>query len=309
MGSPIPTIALVGATATGKSALAMALAERLQGEIVNCDSLQVVRGFDIGTAKASIEEQRKIPHHLLDVTEAHAPLDASVFADMARKIITDIQARGRVAIVCGGTGLYFRALRWGLIDAPAADPNLREHLEKQEKAGPGFLMRRLHALDPEGAATIDHHNLVRVLRAVELCELTGKPASSLRHEHGFSHEKIPMHALWLRRPRDVLHAAIAQRTKHMLESGLIDEVRGLLANGVDPACRAMQSVGYREVLQFLAGEISKDDLEHTITVRTRRYARRQETWFRAEKMMRSIEVTNETIPMLADRAQVELSHA
>jgi tRNA dimethylallyltransferase len=192
--------AIVGPTGSGKSQVALALSGS-DGEIVSCDSVQVYRGFVIGCAKPSAEELGRVPHHLVDVAEWNEPFDAARYRTLATRALAEIEQRGRRPIVCGGTGLYLRVLRWGLVDAPRADPALRRELLAQEHAGPGTLFCRLEKLDPQTTRKIEPHNLVHIVRALEITLQTGEPASAFRGRHGFQHEALPMRVVALRWPR------------------------------------------------------------------------------------------------------------
>ncbi len=291
MHSDAPMIALVGQTASGKSSLAMALAQN-EGEILSCDSVQLYRGFDIGSAKPSQEEQAQVPHHMIDVATWQENIDAADYVQGALEAIADIRGRGARPILCGGTGLYLRALRFGLIDVPEADPALRAELENAEHENPGSLFKRLQELDPQGAAMADAHNKRRLLRDVEICILAKRPVSEIRAEHAFAGEKVAMQLFALRWSDDVLRERIVARTKAMLDNGLLDEVERLLQSGVLPECKPMQSVGYKEACAVLTKGASKDELAAEIEANTWTLARRQRTWFKKEKGVEWLDVEN-----------------
>ncbi|MCK5688371.1 tRNA (adenosine(37)-N6)-dimethylallyltransferase MiaA [Myxococcota bacterium] len=282
-------IAVVGPTASGKTSFSMELCRRLGGEIISCDSVQVYRGFNIGSAKATRDEQAQIPHHLLDVAEWSESFDAQRYSELAKEAIADIRARGKVPILTGGTGLYLRTLRWGLMDAPKIPEELREKLRKDEDANPGQGWQRLFELDPLSAEKIEKNNTHYVLRALELCLVSGRKASELRAEHGFSREEVPMDVISLLWERDVLRKRIFERTGEMLQGGMIEECEALLASGVSPDCRPMTAVGYREVVAYLKGDLARDQLLEAIATRTWQYSKRQRTWFRREKDTRDLE--------------------
>lgn len=288
-----PVLAIVGPTASGKSALAMALAEKHGGEIVSCDSVQVYRGLSIGCAKPTAEEQRRVPHHLIDVVAPQEPFDAAAYVRHARAALAAIRQRGARPILCGGTGLYLRALRWGLIELPPVDPALRQSLEQSD---PNELRQRLRQLDPVSAQQIELNNLVQVVRALEITLQTGEPASAVRARHGFRQQQVPMRVVVLAPPRDALRAAIRARVDTMLAAGWREEVRGLLAAGVSPQARPLRAVGYREVVAVERGEAPLEGLRDRIFVSTWRYAKRQQTWFRAE---RDVCVLQEQSPSVA----------
>ena len=268
-------IVVAGPTASGKSGLALKLAEELNGEIVNCDSVQVYKGFDIGSAKPSSEEQNFVPHHLFDVVEAHEDFDAAVYARQAKQVIQEIRGRSRIPIVVGGTGLYLRSL-WGqnFHDLPK-DPELRSKLEKISNEE---LMNELEKVDPQRATQIHFNDHLRLVRAVELTRLLGGPVSGLEAAEDQSDQafKIKMNV-----PRKLLHKRIAIRVEKMLEAGLEQEVRGLIQKGISYSSKPMQSIGYKQMCEQLDGKaLSNDALIEEIVIATRQYAKRQETWFR-----------------------------
>jgi tRNA dimethylallyltransferase len=273
-------LVLAGPTGSGKSALALALAPRLDAEIISCDSVQVYRGFDIGSAKPTAAEQAAVPHHLLDVVDATGSFDAALFAKAAGEAITEIHGRGRLPLVAGGTGLYLRALLgqgWHA-DLPS-DPALREQLAAEATA---TLYARLRSLDPERAAVLHPNDRVRIVRAIELVTLLG---STLRDAgltlSGPLGARDPRAVIVvLEPPRVELHARIAARTEAMLAGGLPAEVQALLASGVPSGCKPMQSIGYLQAAQHLQGILSATDLPGAIIAATRQYAKRQGTWFR-----------------------------
>ena len=284
---------MVGPTASGKSAVALHLAERIGGEIVPCDSVQVYRGFEVGAAKPTDEERRRVPHHLLDIADWHEVFDAERYRTLAMGAIEEIRARGKTPVLCGGTGLYLRALRWGLARTPPADPVLRARLQAEEVDEPGRLYARLRAIDPDTAVRTEPNNLVHIIRALEIYALTGEPASVVRGRHGFSREEMPMRVRWLSWDNQLLRNRIAERTAAMLRGGLCDEVAELLACGVDPTCRPMRAVGYREVVDVLQGREPAEQLAERIQRSTWDYARRQRTWFRKEREAERREMTTE----------------
>jgi tRNA dimethylallyltransferase len=280
-------LAIIGPTGSGKSEVALAAAVAVGGEILSCDSVQVFRGFVIGCAKPSVAERNLVPHHLIDVVDWHEPFDAQAYCTLARAAIADVQARGRRPILCGGTGLYLRTLRWGLVDAPAASPSLRAELMAEEARAPGSLYTLLNRVDPDSAAATPPQNLVRIVRALEIHRLSDKPASQLRAQHGFAKEEVPMRLVALAWPKESLRARIHHRVETMLASGLVDEVRALLAAGVAPGCRAMRSVGYLETVEMLLGRAPVSGLADRIAHSTWAYARRQRTWLNREKDLES----------------------
>ena len=278
-----PMLAVVGATASGKSSVALRLAERHGAEILSCDSVQVYRGFAIGCAKPTAEEQARVRHHLIDVVDWHQEFDAQRYCALAAEAIGAAHSSGRRMILCGGTGLYLRALRYGLIDAPERDVALRERLYAEEKARPGVLYERLQSVDPTTARRTEPKNLVHVVRALEIHATTGELPSALRAKHGFNEERVPMRVVAIDWPREILRERIAARVSSMIAHGLVDEVKGLLEQGVAEDCRPMRAVGYREVCEFLRGTLAREELPRRITQATWEYARRQYTWLRREK--------------------------
>lgn len=276
-------LAVVGATASGKSSVALQLAERHGGEILSCDSVQVYRGFAIGCAKPTAAEQARVRHHLIDVVDWHQEFDAQRYCALAADAMAAVRSGGRRMILCGGTGLYLRALRYGLIDAPERDVALRERLYAEEKAQPGVLYARLQSVDPTTAQRTEPNNLVHVVRALEIHATTGELPSALRAKHGFSEERVPMKLVAIDWPREILRERIATRVNDMMTNGLIEEVQGLLAQGVAEDCRPMRAVGYRETCDFFRGVLTREELPKRITQATWEYARRQYTWLRREK--------------------------
>jgi tRNA dimethylallyltransferase len=278
-----PVLAIVGPTATGKSALAMALAERLGGEIVNADALQVYREFDIGTAKPSLEERSRVPHHLIDILEPHERYSAGEFARRAREAITEIQGRGRVPLVVGGSGLYLRALCDGLSPVPPGDPEVRRKLrERLEVEGLAPLREELSRLDPATAQRLGAGDTQRVLRALEVALVSGRPLSAWTAEQPFGTQGIAAIRVGLTLPRSILYDQIAGRVTQMLEAGWLDEVAALLRREFSPTLPAFQAIGYRQLVRYLGGTVSLELAVADIVRETRRFAKRQETWFRKE---------------------------
>lgn len=288
-----PITSIVGATGSGKTWVAMQLAADRGAEIVSCDSIQVYRGFEVGCAKPTASERRRMPHHLLDVVEWNEPFDAQRYSDLARAAIDDIRARGREPIVCGGTGLYLRALRYGLAPVPPQNPELRATLTAREAEEPGSLYRRLERVDPDSARIIEPNNVVHIMRALEIQQSTGEPASKVRARHGFEREEVPLEIVALRWTPEVLRARIEQRARDMVATGLVPEVRSLLDAGVDPDCRPMRSVGYRQACEVIRDQAPEAGLSDRIAKATWAYARRQRTWLRKERGVRWVDVTDE----------------
>jgi tRNA dimethylallyltransferase len=282
MSSAPAVIALVGPTGSGKTQLALDLAVCLGAEIVNCDSRQIYRGLDIGSAKPSPAERATRPHHLFDVVEPDQPFDAARYRTLARAAIADIQARGHRALVVGGTGLYLKALRYGLCAGPSRDLGLRAALLAREAAHPGSLHAELAARDPVSAARLHTHDRVRLVRALEVLELTGQPLSAQQAQHGFRIDELPMRVLGVAVERARLYADIDARCEAMLAAGLLDEIRALWARGHSAELPALRSIGYRELGAHLRGELDLAAALAAMQRATRRLAKRQLSWFRAD---------------------------
>lgn len=284
--APKKIIVFTGPTASGKSSLAVELARACNGEIVNADSMQVYIGMDVGTAKPSREERRDIPHHLLDVVHPDEVFNAALYRSLAVPVIEDILARGKTCFLVGGTGLYIKALLGGLLPCPPTDPAVREELQRQfEEWGPEALHQRLAALDGESAEKIHPRDRVRVIRALEIIRLTGLPLSSLAGEHRFRDRIFRPFKICLQMEREDLYHRINQRTLSMVEQGLVEETRGLIDKGYSPELKAMKSLGYRHAVRHLQGIWNLDRMIGELQKDTRRYAKRQLTWFRADPEM------------------------
>lgn len=278
-----PLLVVVGPTASGKTALAVRLAESAGGEVVSADSVQIYQRFDIGAGKPTPEERRRVPHHLIDAVAPMEPMDAARWVALADAAIADVRARGRVPVVCGGTFLWVRALLFGLAPMPPADPRLRErHQALADAEGRPALHARLAAVDPEAAARLAPNDLVRVSRALEVYELTGKPQTEWHASHGFRERRHAARLIGIRFTPEELSLRIEARVRAMLDAGFVEEVRGLLRDGFRDA-RAMKSVGYRQVVEALdRGEAEPAALLPDIVRATRLFARRQRTWLRDE---------------------------
>lgn len=275
----IKILVIGGPTGSGKSDLAVRLAEQVGGEIVNADSMQIYRGMDIGTAKPSAEERARVPHHLLDIISPEQNFTASDFRREAAAAIADINSRGMKPIVVGGTGLYIRALLEGLVDSPTGDPELR----KQFAEVPGEeLLQRLFLVDPETASRLHQNDRVRITRALEVFSQTGRPISAFRSEHAFSGAYYDALKMAIKVERQELYGRIDRRVEQMLRDGLVEEVRSLVASGYNLEMKSMRSIGYKEIFAHLAGEITLDEAVTLIKRDSRRYAKRQMTWFNKE---------------------------
>lgn len=286
----------------GKSAVALCLAEALGGEIVSVDSMQVYRGLDIGTAKPSPTDRQRVPHHLIDVVEVTEPFDAAQFARLAHEAVAAILSRGRLPILCGGTGLYFQAFLEGVGQGPAPDPALRAELEQTPLP---VLLEELARRDPDTWRRIDRHNRRRVVRAVEVIRLTGRPFSAHQTPWGQSELGslgLPHVFVGLRRQPADLRARIAERVDAMFRGGLVQETAALLERGLAQNRTAMQALGYRQVVEYLRGVRSLPETIELVKVRTWQLARRQMTWFRKYGVRTWIEAApEEPAARLAER--------
>lgn len=279
---PEPLFAVVGPTGAGKTELAMALAELLGGEIVSVDSAQVFTGLDVGTAKPTAEEQARVPHHVIDVISPREQWSAAQYSVAANRAIADLRARKRTPIVCGGTGLWLRALVHGIFEAPEIEPETRRAVRRDlEVHGAARMHEELARVDPIAAARIKPQDPQRIGRALEIFRQLGVPISTLQAEHGFRdvhHRLIGIAIDW---PRDQLRDRLAVRARAMYDGGLIEEVERALAEGIAPHSPGLSIIGYRDATRLVRGEIARDAaLESTIT-ETRQYAKRQRNWFRS----------------------------
>lgn len=278
---PPCVLVVAGPTASGKSELAVELAEALGGEIVGADSRQVYREMDVGTAKPSASERARVPHHLIDIVDPDQPFDVAAWRRAALTAIADIHARGRRVVVCGGTGLYLRSLSRGLFAGPAADPALRARLQAAEEASPGVLHARLQEVDPASARRIHANDVLRTVRALEVHEGTGRPLSAWLAEHGLSEKPFETLTLVLDRDRGDLRERIVARSAAMVAGGIVEELAGLHEK-YEPTPRAFDAIGYRQAAQCLAGSLARDNLAEAISVATSQYAKRQRTWLRGQ---------------------------
>lgn len=278
-------LVIAGPTASGKSALALELARRMRGEIVNCDSMQMVRCLEIGTAKPSPAERSLVPHHLFDQVPPREFYSAGRYMKDARRVCREITLRGGVPIVVGGTGLYLRALLEGVFEGPGKVGELRKRLRGMAaRRGSPRLHRWLRHLDPDSAARIQPTDQIRVIRALEVCLASGQPLSrqrSMRRPLSGYH----LLKFGLRPGREALYARINQRVEEMFRRGLVEEVSALLARGIPPDCKGFEAIGYRQVISHLRGELELEEARELTSRETRRYAKRQLTWFRKEPEM------------------------
>jgi tRNA dimethylallyltransferase len=280
-------VILTGPTATGKTALAIDLAARYGAEIISADSRQVYRYLDIGTAKPTLEQRAAVPHHLIDVVNPDEQFDGARFRAHATQVIRDARRRDKRILVVGGTGLYLRTLTRGLFQGPPADHGLRTRLREQEHTeGKGFLHRWLSGVDPAAAARLHPNDVVRHIRALEVFLLTGTPMSRWQQEHGFRERLFPTLTLSLVCERDTLHRRIEARCRQMIHDGLLEELRQVWAMGYDPALPVFRTIGYAQMGAFLRGQLGHDEALTQMAAETKRLAKRQLTWLRAEPDVR-----------------------
>ena len=308
-------IAILGPTATGKSALALTAADRYGGEIINCDSTAVYRGFDIGTDKLPVSDQRGIPHHLIDIVEPIEEYTAARYAQDAARVVRDIQGRGKRPILVGGTGLYFRALTRGLFPGPGRQAELRDRLEKRAAArGPESLHRLLRRVDPESAVRIGPRDVKRMIRALEVYLVTGRSLTSHFAETVSPIPEFEVIAVALRLPAEQTSARVTRRVDQQFERGLMSEVRGLLDRGVPETARPFGGLVYRQALEHLHGVRDETATRALIAQENRRYARRQLIWFRKEPNLRWFDGPGESpetiaaVHHLLDERLKETSH-
>jgi tRNA dimethylallyltransferase len=290
--------------------VAVALAERLGAEIVCADSRQVYRKMEIGTAKPTAAERSRVPHHLIDLVDPDEAYSAGRYARDAVACLNALRARNVPALAVGGTGLYLRALLWGLCEGPAADPALRAAWLARERDEPGAVYRRLSAVDPASAAAIHPNDLPKALRAVEVFELTGEPLSARQHAHGFRVPQYDAVVIGLRRERNDLYARIDARVDAMLAQGLVAEVEGLMQAGYGADAPGMRAVGYRQLAGALRGAWDLDEAVRLIKRDSRRYAKRQTTWFGADPSIQWVDAaSNARVDELVDRVAARVEHA
>jgi tRNA dimethylallyltransferase len=284
---------LTGATAVGKTAVGIALAQQIGAEVISLDSMTVYRGMDIGTAKPSPDERAIVPHHLIDIVDPSVEFSVAQYVDTAAVTIADIRSRGKKPLFVGGTPLYLKSLLRGLFDGPPADWQMRHEIEQElEQVGQPALYDRLVQIDPVAASNIHPHDKRRLIRALEVYRATGHPIShqQLQFEEGRPANECRVFVL--RRPREELHRRIEERVRAMVGAGLVEEVRQLTSVG-ELGRTARQAVGYREALEHLAGEYDHDEMVARITYRTRRFAKRQGTWYRSLSECRFIDIAGE----------------
>jgi tRNA dimethylallyltransferase len=297
-----PIVALVGPTGVGKTAVAVGLCEQLGGEIIGADSVQVYRGFDIGSNKPSAEELRGVRHHLLDVLAPDEEIDAARYARLADLAIAEVSARGKLPVVVGGTGLWLRALLRGLVELPAVDAQLRAQLEREwDERGAELMHARLREVDPHSASRVHPSDRLRVVRALEVHAQTGRALGELRAAHALGAPRYPAHVIALDVPMAHWRNAIAARTRAMFERGFVAEVQGLIERHGQDA-RALRAVGYRQVVEGLAADQAHEEIERRVIAATHTYARRQRTWFRSDPSVSERLAPNQVLtPTLLER--------
>jgi tRNA dimethylallyltransferase len=290
---PQGILALVGATATGKSALAIEVALRLDGEIISADAFTVYRGFDAGTAKPTAEDRARVPHHLIDIRDPSDPFSAGEFGRLARNAAREVLSRGKLPILCGGTGFYVRSFFDGLFVGPLRDPSLRLVLEEIGKRQPGRLKEMIDLLDPESGSKILRNDAARAIRYLEIVLQTGRRPSSLFRESPGERWELPSRKILLTLPRVKLYERIRQRFQGSMSTCLPVEVEGLLRTGVSPSDPAMSAIGYRDTIEFIEGRIGRQEWEERVVGATRRFSKRQETWFRKESNLAAVAADQE----------------
>lgn len=285
---------LTGATAVGKTAVGVALAKRLGAEIISLDSMSIYRGMDIGTAKPSAADRAAVPHHLLDIVDPTDDYSVSQYVEAARVIAADIRARSREVLFVGGTPLYLKSLLRGLFDGPPADWRLRQEIEQElAHSGEEALYKRLAQIDPVAASHIHPHDTRRLIRALEVYRATGEPISHQQMQFEDGRPADQCRVFVLRRRREELHQRIEGRVEAMIDVGLVDEVKQLTGEGRELSRTARQAVGYREAIEFLAGEHDREQMVARIKARTRRFAKRQGTWFRSLSECRLVDIAGD----------------
>lgn len=298
---------LTGATASGKTRVSLAMAHRLNAEIISLDSMALYRGMDIGTAKPDANEREQVPHHLIDIVDPNESFSVSQYRELAMSTIDRIQAKGKQVLFVGGTALYLKALLRGMFEGPPADWEFRKEVEEEiEQMGADFLHQRLEMVDPVSAHNMHPNDHRRIIRALEVFRLTGKPISHWQMQFDEGRSADDCRVFTIRHPRDILHERIEKRVDQMFERGLIDEVRGLLDRFGQLGHTASQAVGYQEVIAHLAGTMDLQQTIERVKVRTRRFARHQETWFRGLSECRIVDVEQPLDPEAVAEALIAI---
>jgi tRNA dimethylallyltransferase len=287
---PERLVVIAGPTASGKSELAVEVAEAIGGEIVGADSRQIYRYMDAGTAKPAAAQRERVPHHLIDVVDPDESYDVARWRSEAMSALAAIHARGAKAVVCGGTGLYLRSLTRGLFAGPPADEAIRARLEAEEKANPGSLHARLLEIDAPSARRIHSNDFVRIVRALEVFEATGRPLSAWLLEHALSEKPFETLTIEIDAGREALAGRVIARSRAMVRAGIVDELKGLYDRGYDPATRAFDAIGYRQAADCIAGRLAASELADAITLATMQYVKRQRTWMRGQMNTRKVAI-------------------
>jgi tRNA dimethylallyltransferase len=295
-------IVICGPTGVGKTGFAIGLARQFNGEIVGADSMQIYRHMDIGTAKPTVTEQAAVSHHMVDIVDPQEDFDAAEYGRRAHACVARLTAKGKLPFVVGGTGLYIKALIYGLAEAAPSDDELRVQLKAELAQSSALAMHdRLAHVDPQSARRIHPNDTFRTLRALEVFQITGRPISAHHDRHGFAKARFDALRIGLTLPRPLLYARIDQRVDAMLAQGLVDEVRVLLDKGLNPRIKSMQSLGYRHMADFLQGRLEWDEAVRTLKRDHRRYAKRQMTWFGAQDNVRWLQPdqSSEAVALIA----------
>ena len=286
-------LTIIGPTASGKTVLSVALAKKINGEIISLDSRQIYRNMAIGTNQPDASEKGEIPHHLFEIKDPDEKVTAGEYAKRVFAAVEDIQSREKRPIICGGAGLYFRAITKGIFEGSISDLEARKRLESEyDKKGPDGLLERLKSIDPEYAEIVHPNNKKRLVRALEIYEATGKsPSQHFLEQETNQSSKLNLFTIYLDWDRSILAERIEQRTQKMLNAGWIDEVKSLLIKYPNEHLHALDSIGYRQIISYLNGDISESGLENEIILRTRQFAVRQIKWFRNEKVDMNVEMS------------------
>ena len=288
-------LTIIGPTAVGKTSISIELAKQLNGEIVGLDSRQIYFDMEIGTAQPTFEEQNDIRHHLIGIRSPDQIITAGEYIKLVNAVIADVQQRGKNPIICGGAGLYFRALREGIFEGSSSDLSVRDKLESQYDADPEKLLKRLKKIDPVYAEIVHINNKKRLVRALEIFELTGKTPTDHFDEQKKNHIlKLDLFSVLLTMDKDLLFDRICRRTDQMIKDGLIEEVQSLLSNYNEQEVHPLDSIGYKQVRSYLNNKISKNEMIEDINLRTRQYAKKQMTWFKSEALDLKLDVSDDS---------------
>jgi len=286
----IDIIIICGPTGIGKTSAAIKIAEEFKGEVISADSMQIYKYMDIGTAKPTLKEQMAVKHHMIDIVEPNQHFDAAKFSDLSHGIISKLNKEGKLSVVAGGTGLYIKALVYGLFQSEKVFPGIKKRLQDEASIyGASFLHKRLKNIDPETAKKLHQNDTSRIIRAIEVFEGTGKRISEQQRKHGFAEKQFRVLSIGLNMERDKLYRRINRRVDQMIELGFIKEIKSLLAMGFAENLQSMQSIGYRHLVNFLKKNSSWEETLETFKRDTRRYAKRQLTWFNADPKIQWLE--------------------